>query len=456
MAMADNIVLFITDDHGSWATGCYGNPDVRSPNLDELARTGVRFAHAFTPTPVCSPARACIMTGRIASQHGVHDWLREQEPAVGAIDWIAGVPTLAQHLARSGYTCIQCGKWHIGQSEQPHGGFHRWFAVGQPQGAHGGSQRYSDEGKIQMIKGFKTDVVTEHAVDFLRSDAAAEPFFLVVGYIGTHTPWKGHPERLAAAYRARDLHWVADAPPQRVDGGPGQGVDPREALVQYYAAVTHIDEGVGRVLDALEVAGLRERTTVVYTADHGLALGQRGIYGKGNGTLPKNMAETSIRVPLIWNHPGQLAQGAVVESLVDHCDLFCTLLDHAGVDAWRGDAALPGASYLPALRGEPLADWRDTYFGEFGPVRCIRTRDAKLVRRHGHGGDEWYDLDVDPLERDNRIDSPDPHVQARIAALDARMRAYFERYQGPGRSGLRWDPASRGVGADAVAAGWGV
>lgn len=446
---ATNVVLFLTDDHGQWANGCYGNAEVRTPNLDYLSSGGVRMDAAFTPTPVCSPARACLLTGLVSSQHGIHDWLREQEPEVGGRDWLRGLPTLPEVLSQAGYRCMLSGKWHLGRSEQVRPGFRDYFAIGQPQGGHRGPQRYSDQGRIVTLDGFKTDIVAERAVQFLR-DAHREdhPFFLQVGFIGTHSVWKGHPDRLVAGYRTKALTPVWNATePQRVDGGPGR-IDPREALAQYYAAVTHIDENVGRILDTLEALQLRERTLVIYTSDHGLALGQHGVWGKGNGTSPRNMFEASIRVPLIWNHPGTLPADRASDLMVDHCDLYCTLLDYLGIDVWRHDRRLSGASYLPTLRGEVQA-WDNVYIGEYGPLRCIRTRDTKLVRRYHHGGDEFYDLGRDPGEGDNLIQSPS--AQAAIAELGAALQAFYERYEDPARSGLRYDPYTHGVSRQYVA-----
>ncbi|MDE0312235.1 MAG: sulfatase-like hydrolase/transferase, partial [Caldilineaceae bacterium] len=118
-----NILLFLTDDHGQWANGCYGNSELQTPNLDRLATEGARFADAFTPCPVCSPARACLMTGRTPSQVGIHDWLQEAEPVIGDHDWLAGEETLPQLLSRAGYHCGLSGKWHMGRSHRTPPGF---------------------------------------------------------------------------------------------------------------------------------------------------------------------------------------------------------------------------------------------------------------------------------------------------------------------------------------------
>ena len=131
-----NILLFLTDDHGAWAMGCYGNSEVQSPTLDQLAREGVRFANAFTPSPVCSPARACLLTGRTPSQVGIHDWLEEAGPQFGDPDWLADEITLPEILTAAGYHCGLSGKWHLGRSHETPRGFAWCFGLPRWQGAH--------------------------------------------------------------------------------------------------------------------------------------------------------------------------------------------------------------------------------------------------------------------------------------------------------------------------------
>jgi choline-sulfatase len=112
--MPPNLLLFLTDDHGAWALGCAGNREVRTPALDRLAAEGARFTNAFTPSPVCSPARACLLTGRTPSQVGIHDWIQEEKPEYGDRDWLDGERTLAEYLNEAGYHCGLSGKWHLG------------------------------------------------------------------------------------------------------------------------------------------------------------------------------------------------------------------------------------------------------------------------------------------------------------------------------------------------------
>lgn len=433
-----NIVLFVTDDHGPWAIGSYGNPDVRTPTLDFLAQRGVRFVHAFASAPICSSARASLLTGTMPSQHGIHDWLREDEPAVGGRDWLADQRTLQQQLTNLGYRCMYVGKWHLGRSSSPAPGFAEWFSVPQPQGGHSGHQWYSDHGTLVERNDYKTTVLTDAAVGFLRACGPDEPFLLVVSYIATHAS-DHQPERLVASYRQASITPTWDA------ADPYRGaVAPRERLNQYYAAVTHIDEGVGRILDVLDSLGSLDRTAIVYTSDHGTATGQRGVWGKGNGTRPRNMFEYSLAVPLIWSGPESVQGGRVLDVLVDHRHVHSTLLDLAGIP--RSPDASP--SFRPLLEGIPLV-WDDAVYSEYGPVRTIRTATHKLVVRHGHGSDELYDLRRDPWEQTNLLEEPDPPIDI-TARLSAQLNRFFATHERPETTGLRFDPDSRGVTAEHV------
>ncbi len=437
-----NILLIMGEDHGQWAIGAAGNREIRTPTLDHLAETGVWMENAFTPTPVCSPSRACLLTGRLASQHGIHDYLGST-PDVEAIDWLAEETTLPELLQAQGFQTALIGKWHLGRDAEPQRGFDRWVchSFDYPF-EHGGPHRYSIDGEIRTLDGYKTQILTDFAVDFLRDRDHARPFFLFVSYTATHSPWSGHPERLTAQYRAGAF---ADAPSEPGLPGAIQNLEstnatrdnPREALAQYYAAVSEMDEGVGRLLDELEAQGLRGSTLVVYLSDHGLNCGQHGIWGKGNGTLPLNMVDESIRVPLIFNQPGRIFGRQRRGEFVDHLDVFRTLAEATGLTLPHATAAaLPGRSFLPAIENtRPLPGWRDVQFGEYGDVRMIRTPRHKLILRHPHGPHELYDLVQDPRETVNVV--ADPAHAALVADLTVRIAEYFARYEDPAKSGLR-------------------
>lgn len=446
-----NILVIFNDDHGAWATGAYGNRDINTPSIDHLAKMGVLMENAFTPTPVCSPARACFLTGRMASQHGVHDFVAAA-PEFHTRRWLDDEVTMPELLHAAGYRVGMTGKWHLGNDETPHPGFDEWFALtGDYPMLPGGTHRYSYNGKIETLTGYKTQILTDRAVDFLRKCDDDQPFFLFVGYTGTHSPWTQQPERLVTHYRAHaaenvtNLKLVSNYPFGRLarESLLPTRHTPEETLAQYYAAVSHLDEGVGRLVDELEALGLRDETVIVYTSDHGLCFGHHGIWGKGNGTLPLNMLEEAIRIPLIVSGHTSLFGGQRRTEFVDHLDLFATLLDCAEVARpEHGETYYPGRSFRPYLFNDvPGAPWRDVQFGEYGNVRMIRSRTHKLVRRYPDGPSELFDLSADPRETRNVVDVPE-HACVR-EDLANRLDAYFAKYENPLKSGLSGDGIPR-------------
>jgi arylsulfatase A-like enzyme len=443
MTIPNNILVIFNDDHGQWAAGAYGNRELRTPTLDYLAQTGSLMENAFTPVPVCSPARACFLTGRLASQHGVHDYLASNVPEAHHRWWLEDEVTLAQILARAGYQTALSGKWHLGNDMTPHGGFDWWFTLGGDYPINRlGPYTYSDQGAPILSEAYKTRLITDKAIEFLRKRDSARPFFLMVGYRATHSPWEDHPERSVAPYREcnfKDVPYEETYPfgVQNLESTLPTRDNPREALAQYYASVTRLDEATARLLDELEALGLREDTLVVYTSDHGLCCGHHGIWGKGNGTLPLNMVEESIRIPMIINQPGRVQPGERRTEFVDHLDLFKTLADYAGV-ALPEDLvdSYPGRSFWPLLEaGEAVPDWRKVQFGEYGNLRMVRTEAHKLVLRYPDGPHELFDLAADPREMIDLFE--DPSQQDRVARLMEMMDAYFGAYEDPVKSGLR-------------------
>ena len=190
MKQRPNIVLFLTDDHGAWASGCYGNRELPTPALDELAAAGARFVNAYTPSPVCSPARANLLSGKTASQVGIHDWLEEEKPEIGQRDWLGQTRTLFEYLSAAGYHCGLSGKWHLGQSHLPPRGADYHFGLPGWQGSHNGAYTYVRNGEMVELHGNKSRFITDHAIEFLDSAPADQPFFLNIGYIATHSPYR--------------------------------------------------------------------------------------------------------------------------------------------------------------------------------------------------------------------------------------------------------------------------
>ena len=436
MAEHPNILLFITDDHGQWASGPYGNREIRTPSLDRLAASGVVMENAFTPTPVCSPARASLLTGLTSSQHGIHDYIAM---SFDRGNWLENVETLPQLLQKAGYRTGLAGKWHLGNEDRPAPGFSSWFSVGSAYPLlHFGTRAYCDQGQMAPISGYTDAIIADRAAAFVR-ETDGRPFFLLVSLTATHSPWEGHPQRLVDLYRDADF---ADIPPRESYPFGEQALESlsvdrrleREACAEYYAAVSHVDEIVGRLLDVVEVNGQMDNTLVAYSSDHGLNCGHHGIWGKGNATLPQNMLEESIRTPLLLSWPSVLPAGTRRDQLVDHLDLFQTLAAVAEADL-PPMSDYPGQNMMPLLTdSEAGKSWRNVQFGEYGPMRMARTRNHKLVRRHPDGPHELFDLTADPRECRDLIDSP---AHCSLAAhLSDLIATHFDRYTTAGKSGL--------------------
>ncbi len=454
-----NIVFVLADDQGYWAMGCAGNHEIQTPNLDRLAAMGLRFENFFCASPVCSPARASILTGRIPSQHGVHDWIRkgnlnsERIPEAGRdddreIEYLKGLTAYTEILAAHGYVCGISGKWHLGDSLHPQKGFAYWHLF-----PYGGGSYYSAyiirDGRLEQDPRYLTNVITEGGLKFLDMQAQGEtPFYLSVHYTAPHSPWnKGeHPEELTGLYKDCPFETCPVVPgghPWQINSAPrGTGARRHELLSGYFGAITGLDRGVGQLLDKLAEMGVLENTLFIFSSDNGMNMGHHGIWGKGNGTFPQNMYDTSVKVPMIIARPGHVPQGVVSDHLLSHYDLFPTLLDYLGLENPVAEG-LPGSSFAPLLRGDSLAE-RDhvIVFDEYGPVRMIRTREWKYVHRYPYGPHELYDLVHDPNETHNLVQ--DPAYQRRVAELRGALEAWFVRYVDPDVDGVREPVTGKG------------
>ena len=184
-----NILLILTDDHAAWALAHAGCAELQTPNLDRLAAHGTRFTNATTPCPVCSPARASLMTGLMPSEHGIHDWLQEFDPETGDRDWLKDMETLPQVYQQNGYHTGLSGKWHLGFHEGPPPGFDWAFGMDRKINSHNGQIDYFLNGKKLTIEGNRSLQITNNALAFLEERPRDKPFFLNVGYFATHSPY---------------------------------------------------------------------------------------------------------------------------------------------------------------------------------------------------------------------------------------------------------------------------
>ncbi len=404
-----NVVFILSDDQGIWALGCAGNSEIRTPVLDQLATTGILFDNFFCASPVCSPARATLLTGRIPSQHGVHDFIAgEGNFGENAIEYLEGQTGYTEILAKHGYHCGLSGKWHLGDSGKPQKGFKHWFVHQRGGGAYYNAPMVRDGEPIDE-PGYITDRITDDALDFInRSQRDDKPFYLSVHYTAPHFPWtNSHPQEIVDSYQDCAFESCPQEPihpwarrHHRFDEFRKYW---RENLMGYFAAVTAMDMNIGRILDRLSRLDLTKNTLIVFTSDNGYNCGHHGIWGKGNGTFPMNMYESSVKVPTIVSMPGRIPS-CRCDALVSAYDFMPTLLDFLSFDNPEADK-LPGRSFLTALQGKTMPEDRGlVVYDEYGPTRMIRTRDWKYVHRYPYGPRELYNLSEDPHERINLVD----------------------------------------------------
>lgn len=458
-----NIVFIMSDDHGYWGLNCAGTKELRTPNLDKLAKQGIRFDNFFCASPVCSPARASIFTGTIPSQHGVHDWIsgghvdeeeigeeikkymdvpNEEVPdkykwPVGqlkgekkAAAFIEGHKTFTEILADNGYICALSGKWHLGDSAKPQAGFSYWNTT-----AFGGGDYYRQPvikaGKVEIeTEKYVTDYITDNAIDFLDNHNNDKPFYLSVHYTAPHAPWgpEHHPKDIWDSYNDCEFESIPNLPTY-----PGATFVPgdkrRECQQGYFTAITAMDDCIGRIIDKLEDMNIMEDTLIIFTSDNGMNMGHHGIFGKGNGTFPQNMYDTSVKVPMIMYKRGTVEKGEVNTNLLSHYDIMPTLLEYVGLND-SIDEALPGNSFAQILEGDQIEGRDDVVImDEYGPVRMIRTREWKYIHRYPYGPHELYDMINDKDEYNNLIE--DESKSDIIDDMRNRLEKWFVKYVNP-------------------------
>lgn len=460
-AARPNIVFIYTDDQASWTLGCYGNAQAHTPHLDRLAAQGARLNNALVTTPVCSPARAALFSGRYGSEVGIFDFIpapghREFNDATGRIGLAAKFTTFPALLAQAGYATALVGKWHVGDWTQDatrrfhptRHGFEHFV------GLTGGGTSTKDpmiekDGKETKWTGLTEDVLTDEAMNFIQKWDTARPFFLFLGLRAPHGAYLPVAPEDAAPYR--DLDPAIPNPDYPDLNVPAV----KQRMRDYLSSVTCIDRNVGRLLEQLERLRLSENTIVIFSSDHGYNVGHNGIWHKGNGiwatkAMPAprpnitgryrpNLYDHSLRVPALVRWPGRIKPGTVIERTVSSLDWYPTILAMAGVTK-PAEVLVRGRDALPLLRGERVTGWSDDFYAEYSmriyaktDMRAYRTAEWKLVRDFlNPGRDELYHLRSDPQEAKNRIgDASDPKVKAAIAALDAKIKAEMRRIGDP-------------------------
>jgi len=442
-----NIIFIMTDDHASHAMSCYGSKINKTPNLDRIAKEGMRFNNSFCTNSICAPCRAVILTGKYSHLNGVIDNRKKFD---------GSQQTFPKLLQKAGYKTAMIGKWHLKSDPT---GFDYWNVL-PGQGAYY-NPAMKEMGQKRKYTGYTTDIITNHALKWLKSLKPGTPFCLMYHHKAPHRRWEPGPKHLTMyddvtipepenlfddyssrgrAAKEQDMSIEKTMTPNDLkltptpknltpeqkklwDAAYGpkneafkkanlQGKDLvrwkyQRYIKDYLRCVASVDDNVGRVLNYLNESDLAENTIVVYTSDQGFYLGDHGWFDK------RFMYEESLRMPLLVRYPKETKAGSVSDDIVLNLDFGPTFLDFAGVPV---PADMQGESIRKILQGKTPGDWRkSTYYHyyEYPAVHSVkrhygvRTGRYKLIHFY-HDIDEWelYDLKKDPKEMKNVFGDP--------------------------------------------------
>jgi arylsulfatase A-like enzyme len=433
-----NIVFLLTDDLRPDVIHALGNEVIETPNLDRLARQGTVFTRAVAPYPLCIPSRAEILTGRSAFRNGVYPGVSNQLDE-SLVLW-------PQALRNAGYRTCYVGKWHTSGRPSTRGydearglfagggGETTWQVddQGQPVTGYRGAAFQTDDRQIDRNQpvGLTPGIdrkFGDAAIEFIRSRTdSRQPFFLHVNFTGPHDPLfcpPGLEGKYDPARMPLPKNFLAEHP---FDHGNFRGRDEllwpwprtekivREGLALYYAVVTHLDQQVGRIAEALEAAGQLENTILIFSSDHGLAIGSHGLRGK------QNMYEHTVNVPLLMAGPG-VGKDRRCDAQIYLRELYPTTCELAGVAI---PETVEAKSFAAVLRGEREThhEYAVAYFGD--TQRMIRGDRWKLTVYPKLDREQLFDLENDSHELHD-LSNADEHTAMKTALrekLDERRR----------------------------------
>jgi len=420
-----NIVLIYIDNVGWGDLSCYGNPAVRTPNIDRLASEGVRLTDFYIPSSSCSPSRGALLTGRYPARNGLSHQLSTQENWTGI-----GLPQseriLPEYLRESGYATGAFGKWNIGfavGSRPTDRGFDEYIGC-----ISGNCDYYTHiyNGRNDMhvgttqasVKGYTTDIFADAAADFIRRNAN-RPFFAFVPFNAAHYP---NPKNKGPGQRFR---WQAPMEFFRLYGYDPETSNPVHG---YRAVLNALDAGIGLVLEQLDREGVADRTLVVMASDNGAWVGPRKPELEVASNAPFRDGRTSVyeggvRTPCILRWPGRLPANAVVREPLVNLDIFALALRAAGVEL-PSDRVIDGHDPLPTLRDGARSPHRNIYF-QYRRTTGMRQGQWKVVRPSPEAPVELYDLSVDFAETTD-LAASQPQLAARLSAELSDWLAEFE------------------------------
>jgi len=416
-----NIIFILTDDHRYDFLGFTGRiPWLKTPNMDRLYQEGAWFKNAFVTTSLCSPSRASILTGSYSHVHTIVDNEAPEPP---------GLIYFPQYLQKAGYQTSFFGKWHMGnEDDKPRPGFDHWESF-RGQGVYYNPSLNID-GKEVAYKDstYITDLLTEHALSWLKNRDKSKPFFLYLSHKAVHAPFEPT-RRHRGIYKNLDytlpptyyqtlngdykkLGWPEWVKQQRyswhgVDYMYHTHISINELVRTYCETLMAVDESIGEVMDYLKKEGLDKNTLIIYMGDNGFAFGEHGLIDK------RTFYEESVKVPLLVHCPELFSGGQTINKMVQNIDIAPTILENAGLVK---PAAMPGRSFLPLLKSDSTA-WRDKIFYEYfweydfpmtPTTYGVRTDKYKYIHYIGvWDTNELYDLEKDPNETTNLIARPE-------------------------------------------------
>ncbi|HMV50032.1 MAG TPA: sulfatase [Blastocatellia bacterium] len=423
-----NIVFIMTDDHAAQAISAYGSKLIQTPNIDRLAKEGMKFENCFVTNSICTPSRAAILTGKYAHLNGV--------PVFNHID--NSQPMLSKYLQAAGYHTGMVGKWHLGGNDPKRAdegkptGFDYWNIL-PGQGAYF-DPLMIENGERKKLSGYTTDIITDLSINFIKNRPADKPFFLMYHHKAPHRAWqpdekhrkqyenydppipatfdddykgKSDASRQATMHIDEDLNETdtKGKPPAGLTGAALKRWKFKRYMQDYLACVQSVDDNIGRFLDFLNKSGLAENTIVIYTSDQGFFLGEHNFFDK------RFMYEESLRMPFLIRWPSKIKAGSVSKGMILNVDFAPMMLDAAGV---KVPADMQGRSFLPLLAGRTPKDWRTSmYYRYYHPAHHnvaahygVRTERYKLIYFNKLNQWELYDLEKDPVEMKNVYSDP--------------------------------------------------
>jgi N-acetylglucosamine-6-sulfatase len=456
-----NIIFILADDHRYDALGFMDKfAGLKTPALDRMAREGAHLQNAFVATSLCSPSRATILTGQYPHKHTIVD---NQAPLP------KGLMFFPQYLQKAGYKTAFLGKWHMGDTDDmPQPGFDYWLSF-RGQGVYY-NPTFNINGK-QVAHGdsaYITDLLTDYAIEWLSKQDKQKPFFLYLSHKAVHAEFQPA-QRHKGMYANTPIKYPPSMYLTKTDSStifgplPSQSVEGKEMKVnmrdmpewvkkqryswhgvdymyhgdipfndfyrRYMETLLGVDESVGRVQKWLDDNGLAENTLVVYMGDNGFSFGEHGLIDK------RHMYEESQRVPLLAMCPSLIKPGTKVTQVIQNVDIAPTLMAYAGMPKPK---QMQGESFIPLLKGQTVANWRDRAFYEYYWEQAfpqtptmfgVRTDRYKYIFNYGvWDANELYDLKEDPYEVNNLIRSPE-HQQI-AEQLREEMWSWLERTDG--------------------------